>query len=97
LVYAHYFTISGANWYVLEYSANLDIAFGWVEILSGCGEYRTFSMQQLEEVNIEIPIRVTLTESGLQESLRIKLNVLYDGYWKITPMKLALQRNQSQS
>jgi hypothetical protein len=80
----------------MEYSANLDIAFGWAEILPGCGEYGTFSIRELEEISAEIPLKISFAEGDPQEKIRIKVKVEHDDYWEKIPIKLALQRHRSE-
>lgn len=47
VVYEHYF-VGSADWYATEYSPETGEAFGWVEILPGCGELGYFSLPELE-------------------------------------------------
>lgn len=90
MVYAHYFTNTGADWYVLEYSPNLDVAFGWVEILPGCGEYGTFLIQELEEVRIDIPIRLVHADQHSEE-VNVTVTVEHDDNWERKSMESALE------
>lgn len=90
LVYAHYFTNTGADWYVLEYSPNLDVAYGWVEILPGCGEYGTFLIQELEEVRIDMPIRLVHADQQSKEVI-VTVTVEHDDNWERKSMESALE------
>jgi hypothetical protein len=47
----HYFTAS-ADWYVTEADFETGEAFGWAELLPGCGEWGYMSLPEMEAVYI---------------------------------------------
>ena len=58
IVHAHYFLPgTGMDWYVTEYDRATGEAFGWAEILPGCGELGYFRHAELDEV--KTPIKMT--------------------------------------
>jgi hypothetical protein len=51
IVYLHYFSPS-ADWYVTEWNPVTGEAFGWAELLPGCGEWGYMSLPELESIYI---------------------------------------------
>lgn len=51
-VVLHYF-VGGADWYIVELDPETGIAFGWAELLSGCGEWGYVSLPELGEMLVE--------------------------------------------
>jgi hypothetical protein len=51
LVVLHYFSPS-ADWYVTEANFETGEAFGWAELLPGCGEWGYMSLVEMEAVNV---------------------------------------------
>ena len=49
IVYEHYF-VGGCDWYITEYDPETNVAFGWAELLPGCGELGYVDMTELESV-----------------------------------------------
>lgn len=49
IAYLHYY-IGDADWYVTELDPKTGEAFGWAEILPGCGELGYFNLHELEAV-----------------------------------------------
>lgn len=52
VVVLHYF-VGGADWYIVELDPENGLAFGWAEVLSGCGEWGYVSLPELGELLIE--------------------------------------------
>ena len=79
LVTAHYFLPgSSADWYVVEYSSEEQLLFGWAEIVSGGGEWGYTSLLELEEC----VLKVNCSIDG--ETFSIPMRVELDEYWDIT-------------
>lgn len=51
ILHLHYFC-GGADWYVVELNAETKEAFGWAELIPGCGEWGYFSLSELAELRI---------------------------------------------
>lgn len=49
VVHLHYF-IGGCDWYIVELDPAERLAFGWAELLPGCGEWGYISLAELESV-----------------------------------------------
>lgn len=81
VVYDHYF-IAGthANWYVLEYDKIRDEIFCFAELIPNCGELGYTSMKELEELVVNVPIKI-----GFQ-TIKIPLRVEKEVGW--TPKTL---------
>jgi hypothetical protein len=73
-VCAHYF-LPGADchWYVLEYSKDLDLMFGWIEFAGRIGEFGYTSLKELEL----IVGKVSFSPEG-EEALCLETVVEYD-------------------
>jgi Protein of unknown function (DUF2958) len=80
LVYAHYF-IGSADWYVLEYSPEEDIAYCFAEIFADCGELGYTSLAELEDLELSqkisfgsitktFPVRVEYESQWTPETLQ---------------------------
>ena len=75
LVYAHYF-VGSADWYVLEYSPEDDVAFCWAELLAGCGELGITSLAELEA--IEVPQKILM--GAITHTFPVRVE--YESNWK---------------
>lgn len=51
VVWLHYFSPSG-DWYVTEWNKVTGEAFGWAELLPGCGEWGYMSLPEMEAVYV---------------------------------------------
>lgn len=49
IVHLHYFSPSG-DWYVTEWNKVTGEAFGWAELMPGCGEWGYMSLPEMEAV-----------------------------------------------
>ena len=79
LVSAHYFLPgTNADWYVVEYSSQDDIVFGWAEIVPGGGEWGYTSFRELEEYIIYVDCIID------GENLQIPIGVEMDSSWDRT-------------
>lgn len=56
-VLLHYF-VGGADWYIVELDPETGLAFGWAELLSGCGEWGYISLPELGELVVNSFLRV---------------------------------------
>lgn len=89
LVYAHYFLSgSGADWYITEYDPIEDIAFGWAEIIPGCGEWGYSSLSELEMISL--PMKVRIGNEILVSKFSIKVEL--DSDWEICTMREVLSK-----
>jgi hypothetical protein len=72
LVHLHFFTAS-ADWYVTEWDQATGEAFGWAELLPGCGEWGYMSLPELEAVYVH---PFTIVERDLYWDVRPMREVL---------------------
>ena len=49
IAHLHYF-VGGADWYIVELDPDTSIAFGWAEVLPGCGEWGYIDLRELADV-----------------------------------------------
>ena len=58
VAFLHYF-MGGADWYILEKDTGNEgqiQAFGWAEILPGCGEYGYISIKEITDAGAELDL-----------------------------------------
>lgn len=91
LSFAHYFLPgSGADWYITEYNPAEDIAFGWAEIIPGCGEWGYVSISELEQLSV--PLVIDLGGEKLKSKYELKVEL--DLHWNVRPMREVLANRQ---
>ena len=91
LAFAHYFLPgSGADWYITEYNPAEDIAFGWAEIVPGCGEWGYISIAELEEISLPLVIDLGGEKLKSKYLMRVELDL----YWNVRPMREVLANRQ---
>ena len=79
LVAAHYFLPgTAADWYVVEFSSEEQLLFGWAEMVSGGGEWGYTSLRELEECVVNVKC---LIDGGI---FSIPMRVEFDEYWDNT-------------
>ena len=81
LVTAHYFLPgTGADWYVVEFSSEEQLLFGWAELVPGGGELGYTSFRELESIVVFSNLRF---ESRV---IPIPMRVELDEHWTIRPL-----------
>ena len=51
IAHLHFFS-GNADWYVFELDPETGLAFGWAELLPGCGEWGYFNLIELAELHV---------------------------------------------
>jgi hypothetical protein len=75
-VFAHYFLPGTCcDWYVLEYSKDLDLMFGWAEIVSGGGELGYTSLKQIEKIVTKCAMSVNGMSGYLEVPVEYERNL----------------------
>jgi hypothetical protein len=85
LVFAHYY-IGSADWYILEYSANEDIAFCWAEIIPGMGEFGYSSLSEMETLEVK---QIVIIDNAANE---IPVSVTYESHWQPRTLRKCLEK-----
>lgn len=81
LVTAHYFLPgTGADWYVVEFSLEEKLLFGWAELVPGGGELGYTSLRELEELIVFSNLRFE------NHIIPISMRVELDEHWTIRPL-----------
>jgi len=80
-VFAHYFGPGSSDWYVIEYDRENDAIHGFTELVPQCGELGWASLQEMEQICIQIPLKINGTVMA-----QIPCRIERDDYW--TPRTL---------
>ena len=56
VAWVHYF-VGGADWYIVELDRETGEAYGWAEVVAGCGEFGAIWLPELESVLVGRPLR----------------------------------------
>jgi hypothetical protein len=84
-VFAHYF-LGNADWYILEFSKDEDLAFCWAELIPNMGEFGYTSLKELEDLVVNQHAVVN------NHSQMIPLTIQFESHWVPRTLKECLEK-----
>ena len=91
IVVAKFFCpVGAATWWATEYDPEDRIFFGYVTGLA-YDEWGSFSLDELEQTRLRVPIHMINANTGKQDILKIPVGIERDMYWTPKPIKEALK------